>query len=128
MVNEKVEEAQAYIDKAKNLREVLLKAIEVETDEEIRKDLTVRVKRELAKVLSPKKEDLKKIKLDEDPAPTEDYFKPEVKLTAMGAPVIKMAGTNTRGFKPPSNKQIKLQLAAASCRPLPEIWSKMKGK
>ena len=34
MVNEKVEEAQAYIDKAKSLREVLLKAIEVETDED----------------------------------------------------------------------------------------------
>ena len=106
------------------IRDLLTNEVEKENDLELRKALVAGAKREFDRIVSPQKmepSDNKKVKM-EDPAPIEDYYKPDVKKSAMGGPVIK----NIRAYKAPTAREMKLKLAASTMRPLTELW-KAKG-
>ena len=107
------------------IRDLLTNEVEKENDLELRKALVAGAKREFDRIVSPQKmepSDNKKVKM-EDPVPIEDYYKPDVKKSAMGGPVIK----NIRAYKAPTAKEMRLKLAASTMRPLTELW-KAKGE
>ena len=75
-----------------------------------------------AKALS----EAKKTKVEEFP-PHEDYFKPDVKLTAMGVPVIKKGFKATNAKCKPAKFFDKI-IPMDGMKPLSEYWSKERAK
>ena len=133
-IGTKISEVESKCLALKKLQNGLLSAIESEKDQEVKMILYGEAKRELDDILSPKKEGEdtsdKKPRLEgrwppegqdqTELAPTEDYYKPEVKVTALGGPVLK--SMNIRAFQHGSRK-----LSAAGMKPLTDYWADIQG-